>query len=71
MPKVISGFKCRYTGKIYRVGDEYDGDHLEEMQRKGYVEDSPNEPKDKARIKGSQKVKSKDTAKTEIDAAAD
>lgn len=37
MPKVISGFKCRYTGKIYRVGDEYDGDKLEEYQAKGYI----------------------------------
>jgi hypothetical protein len=54
MPKVISGFKCRYTGKIYHVGDEYDGDNLEEMQAKGYVEESIDEPKSKAR-----KVKNK------------
>lgn len=38
MAKVIGGFKCRYTGKIYHVGDEYDGEYLEEMQSKGYVE---------------------------------
>jgi len=38
MPKVISGFKCPYTKKIYRVGEEYNGKHLEEMQEKGYIE---------------------------------
>jgi len=38
--KVISGFKCRHTGKIYHVGDEYDGEHLKEMQEKGYVEET-------------------------------
>lgn len=40
MAKVISGFKCRHTGKIYHIGDEYDGEYLEEMQEKGYVEDT-------------------------------
>lgn len=41
MAKVIGGFKCPYTGKIYRVGEEYSGKYLEEMQEKGYIEKSP------------------------------
>jgi len=52
MPKVIGGFKCPYTKKIYRVGDEYDGDHLEEMQAKGYVEKSIAAPKKEKKTKG-------------------
>lgn len=37
MAKVIVGFKCKYTGRIYHVGDMYDGDKLEEYQAKGYI----------------------------------
>ncbi|NLX70615.1 MAG: hypothetical protein GX024_06920 [Clostridiales bacterium] len=37
MVKVIAGFKCKYTGRIYHVGDIYDGDKLEEYQAKGYI----------------------------------
>jgi len=43
--KVISGFKCRHTGKIYHVGEEYEGEHLEEMQEKGYVEETEYTPR--------------------------
>ncbi len=28
MSKVISGFKCRHTGKIYHVGETYDGEKV-------------------------------------------
>lgn len=45
MAKVISGFKCRHTGKIYHVGEEYEGEHLEEMQEKGYVEETEYTPR--------------------------
>ena len=45
MGKVISGFKCRHTGKIYHVGEEYEGEHLEEMQEKGYVEETEYTPR--------------------------
>ena len=50
MPKVTGGFKCPYTGRIYRVGDEYDGEHLDEMHAKGYIEgtsevEPPEKPK--------------------------
>lgn len=38
MAKVISGFKCSNTKKLYFVGDEYEGDRLEELQDLGYVE---------------------------------
>jgi hypothetical protein len=37
MAKVIVGFKCKYTSRIYHVGDMYDGDKLEEYKAKGYI----------------------------------
>ncbi len=37
MHRVIGGFKCPYTGRIYHVGDEYDGKYLDEMIQKGYI----------------------------------
>lgn len=37
MAKVIGGFKCPYTKRIYRVGEEYTGKHVEEFARKGYL----------------------------------
>lgn len=58
MPKVIGGFKCPYTKKIYHVGDEYDGDHLEEMQKKGYIKEPIDMPeKEKPSPKSSPKRK--------------
>jgi len=85
MAKVISGFKCRYTDKIYHVGDEYDGEHLEEMQKKGYVEkevsvieEKPEWPKHVGggvyQLSNGDKVKGKDAAiaaQAEIDDAFD
>lgn len=59
MAKVISGFKCRHTGKIYHVGEEYEGEHLEEMQEKGYVEGAENELKP-VNFKGTKSKKSKE-----------
>jgi len=38
MAKVIGGFKCPYTKRIYRVGEEYNGDYMEEFIKKGYLE---------------------------------
>lgn len=38
MAKVIGGFKCPYTKRIFRVGEEYAGEHVEEFARKGYLE---------------------------------
>ena len=52
MPRVIGGFKCQYTNKIYHVGDIYDGDRLEEYQTKGYVEKSIAAPKKGKKTKG-------------------
>lgn len=46
MAKVIGGFKCPYTGRIYHVGDEYDGDYPEEMRSKGYIDEAPEETKE-------------------------
>lgn len=53
MAKVIGGFKCPYTKRIYRVGEEYTGKHVEEFARKGYLEGGtgdntpvpPNDPR--------------------------
>lgn len=42
MPKVISGFKCPYTKRIYHVGEEYNGERLKELQEKGYIEHTEN-----------------------------
>jgi hypothetical protein len=79
--KVIGGFKCPYTKRIYHVGDEYDGQHLEEMQKKGYVEktavkeDKPEWPKHIAgglyELSNGDRVKGKEAAiaaQAEIDA---
>lgn len=52
MPKVVSGFKCPYTKKIYRVGEEYTGQHIEEMQKKGYIAFSTNNGPPKAKNEG-------------------
>lgn len=52
MPRVIGGFKCLYTNKIYHVGDIYDGDRLEEYQAKGYVEKSIAAPQKGKKTKG-------------------
>ena len=38
MARVVSGFKCPYTKRIYHVGDEYDGEHLVEYAAKGYID---------------------------------
>lgn len=58
MPEVVSGFKCPYTGRIYHVGDEYDGEHFEEMQGKGYIAIDGPAPASKPR-EGSKPKKSK------------
>lgn len=47
MPKVVSGFKCPHTKRIYHVGDEYDGERLAEFQQKGYLEKQVEAPKTK------------------------
>lgn len=38
MALVVGGFKCPYTKRIYRVGEKYTGEHVEEFTRKGYLE---------------------------------
>lgn len=38
MAKVLKAFKCKVTKRVYRVGEQYDGDRLEELQELGYVE---------------------------------
>lgn len=81
MPKVIGGFKCPYTKRIYHVGDEYDGKYLKEMQEKGYVEkttlnnEKPEWPKHIGagvyELSNGEKVKGKEAAiiaQAEIDA---
>lgn len=82
MPKVISGFKCQETKRIYRVGEDYDGDHLEEYQERGYVDiteeavEQPEWPKHTGfgqyELSNGDKIKGKDAAlaaQAEIDAA--
>lgn len=84
MAKVISGFKCPYTKKVYHFGDEYDGNYLEEMQKKGYVEKSvvteekPEWPKHIGggvyQLSNGDKVKGKEAAiaaQVDIDDASD
>lgn len=38
MATVTKDFKCKVTKKIYRAGQPYEGDRLEELQRLGFVE---------------------------------
>lgn len=59
MPRVVSGFKCPYTNRIYHFGDEYDGEYLDEMLAKGYIEDAneKKEPESPEKPKKSKKNK--------------
>lgn len=59
MPKVISGFKCPYTGRIYHVGDEYDGEYSDEMRAKGYIEGTKEEKEPEPAEKPKKSKKSK------------
>ena len=59
MPKVISGFKCPYTGRIYHVGDEYDGEYSDEMRAKGYIEGTKEEKDPESSEKPKKSKKSK------------
>lgn len=50
MAKVLKDFRCKVTKRIYRAGDEYDGNRTEELVRLGYVaadEGAGNEPAEK------------------------
>lgn len=60
MPKVISGFKCPYTGRIYHVGDEYDGEYSDEMRAKGYIEGTKEEKDPESSEKPKKSKKSKE-----------
>jgi len=40
--KVIKHFQDKYTKKYYRVGAEYKGDRVEELQNKGFLAPSFN-----------------------------
>lgn len=60
MPKVISGFKCPYTGRIYHVGDEYDGEYSDEMRAKGYIEGTKEEKEPESSEKPKKSKKSKE-----------
>ncbi len=42
MAKVLKDFRCKVTKRVYRAGDEYDGDRTEELQALGYVEVGEN-----------------------------
>lgn len=44
--KVLKDFRCKVAKRVYRAGDEYDGDRTEELQSLGYVvvEEGGNEP---------------------------
>jgi len=35
--KVLKDFRCKVTKRVYRAGDEYDGNRTEELQNLGYV----------------------------------
>lgn len=37
MSKVLKDFKCKVTKRVYRAGDQYDGDRVEELLKLGYV----------------------------------
>jgi hypothetical protein len=37
MAKVLKDFRCKVTKRVYRTGDEYDGDRAEELHALGYV----------------------------------
>jgi hypothetical protein len=36
--KVLKDFRCKVTKRVYRSGEEYDGDRTEELQNLGFVE---------------------------------
>lgn len=57
MVKVLKDFRCKVTKRVYRDGDEYDGDRTEELQSLGYVAveeggDKPEKPKRKRKDSG-------------------
>jgi len=35
---VLKDFKCKVTKRIYRAGETYDGDRVEELHTLGYVD---------------------------------
>jgi hypothetical protein len=52
MVRVLNDFRCKVTKHVYRVGDEYDGDRVKELQELGYVaadEDTGTETEEKPR----------------------
>lgn len=59
MPRVVSGFKCPYTKRIYHFGDEYDGEYLDEMRTKGYIEGTKEEKEPEPAEKSKKSKKSK------------
>jgi len=65
MSKVLKDFKCKVTKRVYRAGDQYDGDRVEELARLGYVMDDKTggeegKPAKKPDGKGEGKGKRKD-----------
>ena len=51
MTKVLKDFRCKITKRIYRMGETYDGDRVEELQKLGYVavvEDVELNPEEKS-----------------------
>jgi ADP-ribose pyrophosphatase YjhB (NUDIX family) len=68
MALVLKDFKCKATKKVYRAGDEYTGERLEELQNIGYVEGSDEDQWPKHiggcyyALSNGEKVKGKDTA---------
>ena len=58
MAKVLKDFRCKVTKSIYRKGETYDGDRVEELQVLGYVADEegrtsePEKPKRKRKDSG-------------------
>ncbi|MBO8164696.1 MAG: hypothetical protein H0Z34_13425 [Brevibacillus sp.] len=56
MAKVLKDFRCKVTKRLFRAGDQYDGDRLEELQALGYVaaeEAGDQAPKPKKQAKKS------------------
>lgn len=48
MAKVLKDFRCKITKRIYRTGDEYDGDRTDELAKLGYAAaEQSNKPKRK------------------------
>jgi hypothetical protein len=57
MAKALKDFRCKVTKRVYRAGDEYDGDRTEELSRLGYVTveeggGEPEKPKRKRKDSG-------------------